>query len=57
VDEKQKKKEYDKPQVTRIRLDAQCAVLGFCKKNPSGAGPALTGCVDAFSSPCLTDGS
>jgi hypothetical protein len=57
MDEKQKKKDYDKPKVTRIRLDAQCAVLGFCKQSPSGSGPALPGCVDAFSSPCMTAGS
>jgi hypothetical protein len=57
MEEKQKKKEYDKPKVTRIRLDAQCAVLGFCKKTPSGSGPVLSGCVDAFSSPCMTSGS
>lgn len=54
---KQKKKEYDKPKVTRIRLDAQCAVLGFCKQVTTGSGPALTGCVDAFSDPCMTQGS
>lgn len=35
--EKKKKKEYEKPQVTKIRLDAKCAVLGFCKlQNSSG---------------------
>jgi len=56
MDEKQKKKEYDTPKVTRIRLDAQCAVLGFCKTG-AGAGPVLSGCEDAFSSPCMTDGS
>ena len=26
-----KKKKYEKPEVTRIRLDAKCAVLRFCK--------------------------
>jgi hypothetical protein len=56
MEEKRKKKEYDKPKVTRIRLDAQCAVLGFCKTG-GGSGPVFTGCVDAFSSPCMTAGS
>jgi hypothetical protein len=28
---KNKKKPYEKPKLTRIKLDAQCAVLGFCK--------------------------
>jgi hypothetical protein len=41
-----KKKEYEKPEVTRIRLDAKCAVLGFCKTtNIVGSGlPAAFGC-------------
>jgi hypothetical protein len=26
-----KKKSYKKPKLTRVKLDAQCAVLGFCK--------------------------
>ena len=29
--EKNKKKKYEKPKVTKIKLDPQCAVLGFCK--------------------------
>jgi hypothetical protein len=51
------KKPYVKPEVTRIRLDARCAVLGFCKQVTTGSGPALTGCVDALSSPCQSQGS
>ena len=41
-----KKKKYEKPQVTRIRLDAKCAVLGFCKTSGTvGPGqPAINGC-------------
>jgi hypothetical protein len=26
-----KKKTYEKPKLKKIRLDARCAVLGFCK--------------------------
>ncbi len=47
---------YEKPKVTRIRLDARCAVLGFCKTT-GGNGPALTGCQDAFFDPCSGSGS
>ena len=36
--ENEKKKKYAKPQVTKIRLDAKCAVLGFCKM-VGGSGP------------------
>ena len=39
MEKDQKKKEYEKPEVTRITLDAKCAVLGFCKSyQRSGAG-------------------
>ena len=51
------KQPYVKPEVTRIRLDARCAVLGFCKQVTTGSGPALTGCQDALSSPCQSQGS
>jgi hypothetical protein len=57
MDDTLKKKPYVKPEVTRIQLDARCAVLGFCKQVSSGSGPALTGCVDALSSPCQSQGS
>jgi hypothetical protein len=56
MEKDQKKKKYEKPEVTRITLDAKCAVLGFCKTT-SAAGPAATGCLDGFSQPCLTNGS
>jgi hypothetical protein len=56
VDENQKKKKYEKPQVTRIRLDARCAVLGFCKSGSFG-GPVVAGCTDGLGSSCLTAGS
>jgi len=37
--EKKAKKKYEKPTVTRIKLDAKCAVLGFCKiEGTTGSG-------------------
>jgi len=41
-----KKKKYEKPEVTKIRLDAKCAVLSLCKTtNTIGSGyPAVFGC-------------
>lgn len=48
---------YEPPTVTRVPLDARCAVLGFCKQSGTGAGPALPGCRDPLFSPCLSQGS
>lgn len=48
---------YEPPTVTRVPLDARCAVLGFCKQAGTGAGPALPGCRDPLFSPCLSQGS
>jgi hypothetical protein len=56
MEKDQKKKEYEKPEVTRITLDAKCAVLGFCK-GASGAGPVAAGCQDGFGGYCLNQGS
>jgi hypothetical protein len=56
MDDTPKKKPYAKPEVTRIRLDARCAVLGFCKQVSTGSGPAMTGCVSVMD-PCLSQGS
>jgi len=52
--ENTKKKKYEKPWVTKIKLDAQCAVLGFCKTN-STTGPGLPNCT--LGSPCSSQGS
>ena len=52
---KKKKKVYEKPQVTRIRLDAKCAVLGHCK-SASTAGLLQVEC-DGPPSACSTLGS
>lgn len=57
MEKDQKKKKYEKPKVTRITLDAKCAVLGFCKQASTGSGPAVTGCTDGIGSPCLSQGS
>jgi hypothetical protein len=54
--EEKKKKDYEKPEVTRIVLDAKCAVLGFCKGAGGVAGPVFAGCVDALGS-CSSHGS
>ena len=56
MEKDQRKKEYEKPKVTRITLDAKCAVLGFCK-GAAGGGPAIGLCVDALGSACFTTGS
>lgn len=55
MEEDQKKKEYEKPKVTRIQLDAKCAVLGYCKTT-SVAGPVVSGC-GGFPSSCYAQGS
>jgi len=54
--EKNKKKRYEKPKVTRINLDVRAAVLGFCKTTGSGGPGTLSGC-SPLGSPCLTQGS
>jgi hypothetical protein len=53
--EKDKKKKYDKPKVTKVNLDAKCAVLGFCKINGS-VGPSGFNCGFPFT-PCSSAGS
>jgi len=53
--EKDKKKKYEKPKVTKVNLDAKCAVLGFCKINES-VGPSGFNCGFPFT-PCASSGS
>ena len=56
--EKKVKKEYEKPKITRIRLDATGAVLGFCKSTGSlGPGGYLGNCQYFGGSPCPIEGS
>jgi hypothetical protein len=38
-----KKRKYVKPEVTKIYLDAECAVLGACKFS-GGSGPNGSNC-------------
>jgi hypothetical protein len=38
--QEEKKKHYEKPKLTKIRLDAKCAVLGFCKTSGK-VGPGV----------------
>ena len=41
--EEKKKKKYVKPELTKIYLDAECAVLGACKFS-GGSGPNGSNC-------------
>jgi len=50
-----KRKKYVKPKVTKIKLDAKCAVLGGCKISGE-AGPSGSGC-ESLSIPCTTQTS
>ena len=53
--EKNKKKKYEKPKVTRINLDARTAVLGFCKTTGT-LGPMVANCGQGVA-PCSSTGS
>lgn len=53
--EQKEKKPYEKPKVSRVTLDAKCAVLGFCKGAGVG-GPVITGCQTGFEN-CQSQGS
>ena len=53
--ERNKKKKYKKPKVTRINLDARTAVLGFCKTAGS-IGPSAVNC-GVGAAPCSSTGS
>ena len=41
--DRKKKTEYEKPKLTKIKLDAACAVLGFCKTSGK-IGPGVMNC-------------
>jgi len=53
--EKQKRK-YEKPEVTKIKLDARTAVLGVCKTAGSSGGPTGANCGPPLPQ-CLDSGS
>jgi hypothetical protein len=50
------KKPYEKPKLTMVSLDPQCAVLGFCKTS-GGRGPTGSNCKVFSSKPCKASGS
>ncbi|MGD2097952.1 MAG: hypothetical protein PVG35_10250 [Desulfobacterales bacterium] len=52
--EQKAKKEYEKPKITKIKLDAACAVLGFCKTSGT-FGPGVPDC--SVGTPCTSSGS
>ena len=51
--ENKKRKKYVKPEVTKIKLDAKCAVLGGCKISGDD-GPTGTGCGSPLACVSLT---
>jgi hypothetical protein len=53
--ETRKKRAYERPAITRIKLDARCAVLGFCKVQHIG-GPTGNACRHG-NTPCSAPGS
>lgn len=53
----QKKKEYAKPDIKKIKLDAKTAVLGFCKTADNEGPHPIFGCSGAGSNPCSAPGS
>jgi len=53
--EKNDKKRYEKPKLTKVRLDPKCAVLGFCK-NTGNIGPGVPNCGIPMA-PCYSSGS
>jgi hypothetical protein len=54
--EKDAKKNYEKPQITRIKLDAKTAVLSVCKTSGS-FGPGTVGCQTFLGDNCQDMGS
>jgi hypothetical protein len=52
-----KKKKYEKPKITKIRLDAKTAVLASCKFPSSSGGPRNQNCRGAQFGICREQGS
>jgi hypothetical protein len=48
----EKKKKYEKPKLTQIRLDAECAVLGGCKTDNKVGPSSPTHCKIGGITPC-----
>jgi hypothetical protein len=53
---KKVKKEYERPMVRKVRLDAKVSVLAVCKTSTGGAGPVFN-CDTLLGDPCQSDGS
>jgi hypothetical protein len=53
---KNMKKKYEKPEIKRIKLDAQTAVLSVCKTSGTG-GPTSGNCGPPQFQPCEDAGS
>jgi hypothetical protein len=54
---KRLKKKYQKPIVTKVRLEAKVSVLGLCKRSDESASGQVVVCNDLLGDPCETDGS
>jgi hypothetical protein len=55
---KNMKKKYEKPEIKRIKLDAQTAVLTVCKVSGApGGGPTSQNCGPPRFQPCEGSGS
>ena len=55
---KKEKKEYEKPEVKKIKLDAKTAVLAVCKNSGGAGGGRPGGIFHCLSVPaCRDDGS
>jgi len=52
-----KKKKYVKPKITRIKLDAETAVLMACKDAGGVGGPHNKNCRGGGGGYCMTQGS
>ena len=55
--QEEKKKKYEKPKLTKIRLDAKCAVLGFCKTSGKKGPGVGSGAGCSAGMPCDSIGS
>ena len=54
---KMEKRRYEKPEIKRIRLDAQTAVLTVCKVQGQDGGPTSQACGPPKFQPCELEGS
>jgi hypothetical protein len=54
--DKNEKKKYEKPKITKIKLDPKTAVLAVCKASGI-AGPGGSGCETFLGDPCSSFGS